>query len=110
MYAGHEYGSRRSDIEKILKSGKRVLTTMDICGAMALKTYFPNVTAIYIKRQKKAVLSAILRKNCSIEDKVERIMAIEFEKKNATLCDYVVQFDTYAEANKELRKILGIKA
>lgn len=110
MYAGHEYGSRRSDIEKILKSGKRVLTTMDICGAMALKTYFPNVTAIYIKRQKKAVLSAILRKNCSIEDKVERIMAIEFEKKNATLCDYVVQFDTYAEANKELCKILGIKA
>ena len=109
MYAGHEYGSTRSDIEKILKSGKRVLTTMDICGAMALKTYFPNVTAIYIKRQKKAILSAILHKKSSIEDKVERIMAIEFEKKNATLCDFVVQFDTYDEALRELREIIGIK-
>ena len=109
MYAGHEYGSRKSDIEKILSRGKRVLTTMDICGAMSLKTHFPNVTTIYIKRQKKAILKAILEKNSSVEDKVNRIMAIEFEKKNAELCDFVVRFDTYEEALGQLREILGMK-
>jgi guanylate kinase len=82
---------------------------MYICGAMSLKTHFPNVTTIYIKRQKKAILEAILEKNSSVEDKVNRIMAIEFEKKNAELCDFVVRFDTYEEALGQLREILGVR-
>ena len=82
---------------------------MDICGAMSLKTHFPNVTTIYINRQKKAILKAILEKNSSVEDKVNRIMAIEFEKKNAEICDFVVRFDTYEEALGQLREILGVR-
>ncbi len=109
MYAGHGYGSIKSDLEKILKSGKHVLTTMDICGAMSLKTHFKNVTTIYVSRQKKAILSNILRKNSSLEDKINRIMAIDYAKKNAEICDFNVRFDTYAEALVQLRDILGIK-
>ena len=63
MYAGHGYGSKTGDIEKILSNGKRVMATMDICGAMSLKTYFKNVTTIYIKRERKALMANILRKN-----------------------------------------------
>lgn len=106
MYAGHGYGSRRGDIEKILARGKRVLTTMDICGAMSLKTYYKNVTTIYIKREKKALMTSILRKNSSIEDKVNRLCAIEYEQQNAKLCDYVVEFDSYDEAVGKIRQIL----
>ena len=108
MYAGHGYGSRKDDVEKILSQGKRVLTTMDICGAMSLKTYFKNVTAIYIKRNKKALMASILRKNSSIEDKVNRLMAIEYEQQNAELCDYVVDFDTYDEAVEQIREIIHV--
>jgi len=108
MYASHGYGSRKSDVEKILREGKRVLTTMDICGAMSLKTYFKNVITIYIKREKKALMSNILKKNSSIEDKVNRLMAIEYEEHNAALCDYVVSFENYDEAMEQLSKILGI--
>lgn len=106
MYAGHGYGSKRGDVEKILSRGKRVMTTMDICGAMSLKTYFKNVTTIYIKRDKKALMANILRKNSSIEDKVNRLTAIEYEEKNAALCDYVVHFDTYDDAVTQLHEIL----
>lgn len=106
MYAGHGYGSKKLDIEKIIREGKRVLTTMDICGAMSLKTHFKNVTAIYIKRDKKALMTNILRKNSSIEDKVNRLCAIEYEDKNAALCDYVIHFDTYDDAVEQLRQIL----
>jgi guanylate kinase len=109
MYAGHGYGSIKSDLEKILKSGKHVLTTMDICGAMSLKTHFKNVTTIYVSRQKKAILSNILRKNSSLEDKINRIMAIDYAKKNSEICDFNVRFDTYQEALVQLREILGIK-
>ena len=61
---------------------------------------------IYIKRDKKALMSNILRKNSSIADKVNRLSAIDYEDKNAALCDYVVSFNTYDEALKQLRNIL----
>lgn len=108
MYAGHGYGSRKTDVEKILSQGKRVLTTMDICGAMSLKTNFKNVVTIYIKRDKKALMGSILRKNSSDEDKVNRLLAIEPELRNENLCDYVVQFDTYEQAVEQLKHILKV--
>lgn len=109
MYAGHHYGSRKEDIEKILKKGKHVLATMDIGGVMSLKMHFKNVITIYIKRNKKRLLSAILKKNSSIEDKVNRIIAIDAEKQNAAICDYVVEFDTYDEAFSQLYDLLDIE-
>ena len=108
MYAGHGYGSRKSDVESILAKGRHVLTTMDISGAMALKTNFKNVITVYIKREQKALMASILRKNSSIEDKVNRLIAIEHEKRNAEICDYVVDFDTYDEAVEQLHRILNI--
>ena len=108
MYAGHGYGSKKADVEDILARGKRVLTTMDICGAMSLKTHFKNVTTVYIKRDKKKLMAAILRKNSSIEDKVNRLTAIEFEQHNADICDYIVEFTNYDEAIAQLCDILHL--
>ena len=108
MYAGHGYGSRKSDVQRILDDGKHVMTTMDICGAMSLKTNFKNVTTIYIQREKKALLANILKKNSSIEDKTNRILAIDFENKNASICDYIVSFDSYDEAVDKICDILKI--
>ena len=106
MYAGHGYGSKKNDVERIINQGRRVMTTMDICGAMSLKTHFKNVTTIYIKRDKRALMNNILRKNSSIEDKVNRLVAIEYEDKNAALCDYVINFDSYDDAVAQLHEIL----
>lgn len=107
MYAGHGYGSKRCDIDKILACGKQVFTTMDICGAMSLKTYYKNVTTIYIKREKKALMTSILQKNSSIEDKVNRLASIDYEEQNASLCDYIINFKDYDEAIYKLKKILA---
>jgi len=109
MYAGHGYGSRKADLEQILSRGKRVITTMDICGAMSLKTYFKNVVTVYIKREKRDLMASILRKNSSIEDKVNRLAAIDYEQQNAQLCDYTVEFRSYDNAVAQLQTILGTK-
>ena len=109
MYLGQYYGSKKEDVEQILAEGKRVLSTMDICGAMALKTYYKDVKTIYIKREKKALMTSILRKNTSIEDKVNRLTAIEYEEKNGALCDHVVSFDNYDDAVRQLCDILHIQ-
>lgn len=106
MYAGHGYGSRKEDIDRILASGKRVLTTMDICGAMSLKTHFKNVTTIFTKREKKAIMTNILMKNSSVEDKVNRLAALEHMEKNSALCDYVISYDDYDDAFEQLCQIL----
>jgi guanylate kinase len=106
MYAGHGYGSKKTDVEKILAEGKRILTTMDICGAMSLKTQFENVTTIYLKRDKRSLMANIIKKNSSVEDKVNRLSALEYIDKNAALCDYVISFDDYDDALNKMNKIL----
>jgi len=102
MYAGHCYGSCKQDVEDILSRGKHVLTVMDICGAMALKTHFSNVTTIYIKRDKRKLLASLLKKDLSIDEKVSRLLSLEAEQKNAEICDYIVPVDTYDQAAQEI--------
>jgi len=102
MYAGHCYGSCRGDVEAILKKGKHVLTVMDICGAMAMKTNFPHVTTVYVKRDKRKLLTSLINKEIGVEEKVIRLLALESEHKNAEVCDYVVQYDTAEQAAGEI--------
>lgn len=102
MYAGHNYGSCKKDVEDILSRGKHVLTVMDICGAMSLKTHFPNVTTVYIKRDKRALLKDLLSKPLSEDEKVSRIMALEAEQKNAEICDFVVEHNSDVIAAMEI--------
>ena len=109
MYAGHAYGSKISDVKDILAKGKHVLTTMDICGAMSLKTNFPHVITVYIKRDKKILIESILKKNSTIEDKINRLICIEDEKNNEDICDYVISYDSYDEAVEEIINTLNLK-
>lgn len=108
-YANHSYGSRKSDVEQILSEGKHVLTVMDICGAMAMKTHFQNVITIYNKRDKKELLTAILEKDSPTADKVNRLLAIESETKNAQICDYVVKTDNTDMAVEQICRRLDLK-
>ena len=102
MYAGHNYGSCKSDVEHILSRGHHVLTVMDICGAMSLKTNFPNVTTVYIQQEKEILLRNLLNKPLSLDEKVNRIIALEAEQRNADICDYTVPVTTYPETAKEI--------
>lgn len=102
-YAHHSYGSRKSDVDKILQSGKHVVTVMDICGAMALKTLFPRVITVFVKRKKKDLITAVLEKNCSTEDKSNRLLAIDNESRNAKVCDYTLMFENAEQAVNEIR-------
>ena len=109
MYAGHGYGSKLEDVNEILNNGHHVLTTMDICGAMSLKTNFSNVITVYIKRDRRKLIESILNKNSTVEDKVNRLISIEDEKNNEDICDYVISYNTYDEAADEIINLLKIK-
>lgn len=102
MYAGHCYGSCKADVQKLLDSGSHVLTVMDICGAMALKTHFPNVTTVYVKRSKRALVAAVLEKNLQNDEKVSRLLALDAETKNEEICDYVISGDDPQKAAQQI--------
>lgn len=110
MYAGHGYGSKKSDVDEIIAKGKIPLVAMDICGAMALKANYENVVTIYIKKDRKELLTSILNKNCSLEDKVNRLISIEDEKRNEEICDYVVKVTNknYDITVSEILKLLKL--
>ncbi len=109
MYAGYGYGSKRSDVDAMLARGVTVLTVMDICGAMTLKTRFPNVTTIYIKKDKLTLIRQILDKNISNADKASRLISLEDEKNNEDICDYVISYTTYEDAADQIIKMLELK-
>ena len=91
MYAGHGFGSKKSDVDSLIGEGKTVLTIMDICGAMSLKTLYKDVVTVYVKRDKRELLKSILEKNSTNEDKVNRIISIDDERRNEEICDYVIE-------------------
>ena len=109
VYANSYYGSKKSDVEEILAKGKHVVTVMDICGAMSLKTNFPHVITIYVKREKREILKDIIERNMSTEDKVDRIIAIESERQNAEVCDYVVDVTSYEDAVEQICRGLEVE-
>ena len=108
-YAHQCYGSRKADLEDILARGNHVLTVMDICGAMSLKTHFSNVVTVYVKREKKDLLADILEKQMPTAEKVNRLLAIDGETRNAQICDYVVQFFDGEQASEEILRSLNIE-
>ena len=109
MYAGHGFGSRKEDVDRILANGMIVLATMDICGAMALKTNYSNVTTVYIKQHRRDLLTSILQKDGSIEDKVTRIIAIDDEKRNKDICDHAVYHTGTNETADSILELLNLK-
>ena len=108
-YAGHFFGSMKSDVESILSQGKHVLTVMDICGAMAMKTHFPHVITIYTKREKKSLMSAIIEREIPTAEKVNRLLAIEAEKQNAGICDYVIDSNDVDAAAAKILSDLDVR-
>ena len=108
-YGGHSYGSRKKDVEEILASGKNVLTVMDICGAMALKTHFSNVTTVFVQREKRELLLDLMNKPLQPEEKVNRLLSLEAEMGNARICDYTVNMVDPDKAAREILKGLKMK-
>lgn len=93
IYSGNHYGSSKQEVAKVLKSGKNVIIPLDMCGAIGMKTTFDNATIVFVDRHKRDILTALLSRNCSVEDKVNRLISMPAEERNAELCDYIIDND-----------------
>lgn len=101
VYAGVKYGMDKSDIEKHLCSKENITILTDICGAVALKRLYPTLI-IFCRRSREDMIESILEKDKSNTEKKWRLLSMENELKNETLCDYAVRTDNIAAAAKEI--------
>ena len=87
-YAGYGYGIEKTEIEAILKKGNFPVIPIDICGAIGMKLHFPTII-VYLKRGKyDLVMNIISDHSLSDKEKSLRILSLEAEKKNETICDF----------------------
>ena len=101
VYAGVKYGMDKSDIEKHISSHENVSILTDICGAVALKRLYPTLI-IFCRRSRENMIESILEKEKTNTEKKWRLLSMENELKNESLCDYVVRTDDVNAAAQEI--------
>jgi guanylate kinase len=109
---GNYYGSRKKDVESILESGKNILFTVDVKGALNLKKIDPGCKVIFIRAESPEELKRRLtdRKTDSQEVIDNRVREALAELKLENKFDYnVINFNgkldkTIIEVEKIIKK------
>lgn len=91
IYAGHAYGICKDEVEAIWAEGHIAIKPVDINGAKAIKSTYPDRTlTLFVRRDKETLLKALLERKCPTEEKVSRIMTLDSEYANESLCDWTI--------------------
>lgn len=107
QYGVYQYGLRKPVIDAALATGKPVVLVMDIGGANAIKhIYGEEAQRIFILRDKRDILTALLERDVPIADKVSRIMTMDVEYANESQCDRTVHNRDIHETVKQIMDIV----
>ncbi|MCQ2423612.1 MAG: hypothetical protein MJ088_01785 [Clostridia bacterium] len=110
VYSGCYYGTSDAEIAPIVESGRIAVIPIDICGAISMKNlYRSRAMLVFTDRSREGILYDILSRDVPDDDKVRRIMSLEFESRNEELCDLAVRFDDgAAAAAAAIRREIGL--
>ena len=85
-----------------MDSGRIAVIPIDICGAMTLKNlYRPKAALVFTEREKAGIFRDLLHRDIPDEDKVSRMLSIDFEMRNLEFCDFAVQYESGTAACAE---------
>lgn len=96
-YAGNNYGSRYEDLQRCCDENKNIVFVMEINGAQKIKNAFPEHTRIvYLKRNLRDLILAVLERNISDGEKADRILQMEDDFKVGSMdcIDYHIKNET----------------
>ncbi len=108
VYAGNFYGTLKSEIERIWKSGKDVIFDVDVKGGINLKKYFGDkALAIFVKVPSYDVLKERLRNRGteSEESLSQRLFKAKFEMAFADKFDVVLLNEDLAKSTQEAQRL-----
>ncbi|MBQ9910352.1 MAG: hypothetical protein IJM50_02525 [Lachnospiraceae bacterium] len=102
FYSRYYFGTSAEEISPIVDSGRIAVIPIDICGAMTLKNlYRSKCVLVFTDRDKAGILRDLLHRDIPDEDKVSRMLSIDFEMRNLEFCDFSVRFEEGPEACAE---------
>ena len=111
VYGKYYFGTSEKHISPIVECGRIAVIPIDICGAVTLKNlYGSRAVLVFTERSKRDIYLNIINRKIPDDDKVSRLMALDFEFRNIELCDFSVNYDLGTE--KCVEKIyneLGLK-
>ncbi len=109
VYAGTMYGTLRSEVERVVGSGRNLIMDIDVKGALNVKARFgEDAVAIFIVPPSLEVLEKRLRgRNTDSEESVrKRLEKAEYELSFAPRFDRTVVNDSLDEAVREVESII----
>jgi len=109
-YAGHLYGTLRSEVERLLQSGRHVVMDIEIEGARHVRKAYPwprSVSIFILPPSVDALLARLReRRSESAQDLAQRLKRAVEEVGAATEFDYRVVNDRLDDAVKEIGAII----
>ena len=108
VYAGNKYGILASDIAKMIEDGINPIVPLDIGGAIAMKRLF-STDILFCRSSREKMISNILEKTISNQEKMYRLLSLENEIDNEELCDFSIRTDNMEEAIEQVRMLLSIE-
>jgi len=108
---GHLYGTLRSEVERVLKSGRNVVMDIDVQGAKQLKAVFPESVLVFILPPSAQVLINRLeaRKTEDAKSLIRRLRSAKEELKAIDLYPYLVVNDELESAVAAVSRIIDGK-
>ena len=105
---GNLYGTLRSEVEKVLRSGKHVLMDIDVQGAVQFKRAFPQAVTIFVLPPSAGVLMDRLRgrQTETPETLIRRLQSALQELQAVDEYEYVVINDELDEAVQRVSSII----
>ncbi|MDD3831416.1 MAG: hypothetical protein PHW00_02025 [Clostridia bacterium] len=108
VYSKCFFGMSSEDISSIMDKGLCAVIPIDICGAVSIKNMFrAKAMLVFTNRDRSAVVLDIINRDISSEDKMRRIMSLDFEYRNVEICDIELKVGDDAEsAAEQLAKMI----
>lgn len=106
VYSKFHFGTPSEEISDIVERGHFAVLPIDVCGALSVGNEFSKHTLlIFVNRPRKDVIKDIVEREIDADDKVRRIMSLDFEYRNAEMCDVelLVENDPQEAAERLIR-------
>ncbi len=108
VYSKYYFGTSPDAISPIVDRGHIAVLPIDICGAVTVKNVYRNrALLVFTNREKSEVVLDIIGRDISDDDKMRRILSLDFEYRNAEICDMELDVESGADvaANKIIEYI-----
>lgn len=88
---GYYYGSRKKDVEKLLRGKDPVLVVIDVQGMKKFKKLFKTCCIIFINSSRTAIKKRLNERGSKIYDVESRLKAYDEEKEAAKIADKILE-------------------